>query len=70
MIKYYYRALFWYSSSILRTHKINLNRKAPFSENEENKFSFINSMIMKSFKTMDLPFNYKKFLDVSSNVSL
>ena len=25
---------------------------------------------MKSFKTMDLPFNYKKFLDVSSNVSL
>lgn len=70
MIKYYYHSLLWYNSSILYTHKINFNRKAPFSENEENKFSFINSMIMKSFKTMDLPFNYKKFLDVPSNIFL
>lgn len=57
MIKYYYRTLFWYNSSILHTHKTNLNRKAPFSENQENKLCFINSLIMKSFKTMDLPFN-------------
>lgn len=69
MIKYYYHTLFWYSN-ILHTHKINLTRKAHFSEVQENKFSFINSMIMKSFKTMDLSLNYKKCLDVFSSVYL
>lgn len=44
----------WYNSNILHTLKVNLTRKAHFSEVQENKFSFINSTIMKSFKTMDL----------------
>lgn len=54
MIKYYCHTLFWYNSNILHTLKVNLTRKAHFSEVQENKFSFINSTIMKSFKTMDL----------------
>jgi len=70
MIKYYYRILFWYNNSILHTHKIKFNRKARLSENQENKFNFINRKIMKSFKTMDFLINYKVFLDVSSTVSL